>query len=184
MNDNDLTPEEKKAFESLPKERQLSPFLEERTVQALRKRGILRAKKRFFIEFTPFRLAGAVAASLILIIGVFYMGYLTRSPSSEVTVPDQFENTDLQIASSLQYTGSTYLSSLETLTSTVQTANSKDMAQSREVALNLLHAVASETVNVLPNNDLAANVLRVIEDVDTIYCTIPGLGNQNRVIWF
>ena len=42
MNENELTPEERAAFEALPREREPSRLVEERTVAKLRERGLLR----------------------------------------------------------------------------------------------------------------------------------------------
>ena len=96
MNNDELTPSEKKAFESLPKWRHPHPSLEQRTVRALRIRGILRERRSFLIELTPVRLATAVAASIVLLICAFSLGYWLKSVPVSASKPISLKDTGLQ----------------------------------------------------------------------------------------
>jgi hypothetical protein len=59
--DDELTPREREALKALPRERMPGRLLEERTVQALRQRGLLRARR----SWTPVRVGMAMAAGLM-----------------------------------------------------------------------------------------------------------------------
>jgi hypothetical protein len=69
---DELTPEEREAFDKLPRER-MPAGLEERVVGAMREHGFL-AKRRRTIELTNGRVAGLLAASVALVIGAYSIG--------------------------------------------------------------------------------------------------------------
>jgi hypothetical protein len=69
---DELTPEEKAALESLPRER-MPAGLEARVVGAMREHGFL-AKRRRTIELTNGRVAGVLAAGVALMIGAYSIG--------------------------------------------------------------------------------------------------------------
>jgi hypothetical protein len=73
---DELTPEEKDAFDKLPRERMpagLPAGLEERVVSAMREHGYL-VKRRRVVELTGGRMAGVLAASVALVIGAYSIG--------------------------------------------------------------------------------------------------------------
>ena len=83
MHDDDLSPDERAAFEALPRERDPGRMLEERTVQALRARGLLAP---------PHPLQGLpddpdVAAARTLVHGTLTAGP-TADPNAKVVVPE------------------------------------------------------------------------------------------------
>lgn len=69
---DELTPEERKALDSLPRER-MPVGLEGRVVDAMRDHGFL-AKRRRMIVLTNSRVAGVLAAGVALIIGAYSIG--------------------------------------------------------------------------------------------------------------
>lgn len=69
---DELTPDEKAAFDSLPRER-MPVGLEARVVDAMRDHGFL-AKRRRTIVLTNNRVAGVLAAGVALIIGAYSIG--------------------------------------------------------------------------------------------------------------
>ncbi len=69
---DELTPEEKEAFNSLPRER-MPVGLETRVVDAMRDHGFL-AKRRRVIQLTNTRVAGVLAAGVALVIGAYSIG--------------------------------------------------------------------------------------------------------------
>ncbi len=69
---DELTPEEKAALESLPRER-MPAGLEARVVGAMRDHGFL-AKRRRMIELTNGRVTGVLAAGVALMIGAYSIG--------------------------------------------------------------------------------------------------------------
>ena len=78
---DELTPEEKEAFDNLPRER-MPVGLEARVVEAMRDHGFI-AKRRRAIEITNRRVAGVLAASVALMIGAYSIG-LHRGDGSQV----------------------------------------------------------------------------------------------------
>ncbi|MDH4036218.1 MAG: hypothetical protein OEX18_00180 [Candidatus Krumholzibacteria bacterium] len=69
---DELTPEERKALDSLPRER-IPAGLEERVVGAMREHGFLE-KRRPAIVLTQTRIAGLLAACVALVIGAYSVG--------------------------------------------------------------------------------------------------------------
>lgn len=81
---DELTPEEKAAFESLPRER-MPAGLEAKVVDAMREHGFL-AKRRRVIELSRGRIAGVLAASVALVIVGYSLG-LHEGAGRELFVP-------------------------------------------------------------------------------------------------
>ena len=72
---DDLTPEEREALKNLPRERMPSAGLEDQVVGAMRSRGLLTAKKRgHVLRLTTSRVAGLLAACIVLIVGAYSIG--------------------------------------------------------------------------------------------------------------
>lgn len=74
MTNDDLTPEERAALSSLPRERMPSAGLEDRVVAAMRERGHITRKPARVIRLTTSRVAGLVAACLVLMVGAYSIG--------------------------------------------------------------------------------------------------------------
>ena len=78
---DDLTPEEREALKNLPRERMPSAGLEDRVVGAMRERGMLTAKKPGrVVRLTTSRVAGLLAASIVLIVGAYSIGLQRGTP--------------------------------------------------------------------------------------------------------
>src|SRR5512134_1333353 len=75
MNENELTPEERTAFEALPREREPSRLVEERTVAELRERGLLRRARGS--GASRILRATAAAAAIAVFVGGFAAGRAT-----------------------------------------------------------------------------------------------------------
>src|SRR5678815_1058426 len=74
MNNDELTPEEREALAHLPRERTPSAGLEDRVVAAMREHGHLTRKPARVIRLTTSRVAGLLAACLVLMIGAYSIG--------------------------------------------------------------------------------------------------------------
>ena len=77
---DELTPEEKAALESLPRER-MPAGLEARVVGAMREHGFL-AKPRRMVALTNGRVAGVLAAGVALMVGAYSIGLHRRDGSA------------------------------------------------------------------------------------------------------
>ena len=75
MTHDDLTPEERDALSSLPRERMPSAGLEDRVVAAMREKGHITSRQPArVIRLTTSRVAGLLAACLVLMIGAYSIG--------------------------------------------------------------------------------------------------------------
>ncbi len=178
MTDDELTPAEKKALSSLPKERVPSAFLEERVVRSLRREGLLQTREgRRMIPITGWRIAGAVAACVAFVVCGFALGYWANSRPvavQQVLVPDAGAT---PVAYSVQRAGTDYILALERLSASPDTANADAVRQGREVALATLYAAADQIVKMVPKEILAQCIVRAIATADTTaYDTPSGYG--------
>jgi hypothetical protein len=185
MTDDELTPSEKKALESLPKERVPSAFLEERVVRSLRREGLLQTREgRRAIPITGWRIAGAVAACVAFVVCGFALGYWASSrPAAvqQVLVPDAGA---VPVAYSVQRAGTDYILALEKLSASPETADEDAARQAREVALATLYAAADQVVKMVPREILAQCIVRAIATADTTALE-PAVGaGQRRLIEF
>lgn len=184
MSDNDLTPDERKAFETLPREMMPVAGLEDRVVGALRGRGLLRRRRRT-IELTRTRMAVVVAASIAFVVAGFALGQwatlhqVTSAPSALL------ESQQLNSAASLQYAATAYLLALENLAATPDSTDREGARQGREVALASLSSAANRVSRIVPRGYLAGQLLQAIEVVEP-----EGVGPRavapadSALIWF
>lgn len=183
MNGDELTSSEKKALESLPKERMPSAFLEERVVRTLRKRGLLQHSGRRLIEVTGLRLAGVVAACLAFVLCGFTLGFWASAQRFVPTNMNGMGN-GIPAAISVQQAGTAYIVALESLAQASQTAPEDEIQQGREVALNTLYTAADQMVKIVPKDVLAKCIVHAIETTEG---DVPGRESEQglpRVIQF
>jgi hypothetical protein len=183
MNDDELTPYEKKALQSLPKERMPRAELEDRVVGALQRRGVLRPRGRRYFELTPFRMAAAVAACLVLILGGFGFGRWSASQGALPAGTTLQTMDDLSVAASLQQAGTAYVLALEKLASLAASGSNGDLLQGREVALTTLYTATDQVTKIVPGNYLAAQLLQTIDLSGSAKTGEQGIERQ-RAVWF
>jgi major membrane immunogen (membrane-anchored lipoprotein) len=93
-----------------------------------------------------------------------------------------------QAAAMVQQTGSAYVSALAALADAVRdpkAAHGTEVASAREVATNSLHAAASELVRLAPEEPLAAQILRGLDQAargDSV--AGRGATEQRKVAWY
>ncbi len=167
---------------TLPRESEPSRLLEERTVSALRTRGILQARSA--PRFNTGWLVGSVAASIAL----FAMGLVvgqwlgTRHTAEVVSVVQQ--NDAIQAAQQVQRAGSEYVASLQAMAKFADAGHREVSSQGREVALTALYAAANEVVRFAPNDPIAAEILRGFQNVRQEQAVKQNTDPQRRIIWF
>ena len=83
---DELTPEEREAFNKLPRER-MPAGLETRVVETMRDHGFL-ARRRRAIELTSGRVAGLLAACVALMVGAYSIGLHRGDGSQGVLLPE------------------------------------------------------------------------------------------------
>jgi hypothetical protein len=207
MDENELTPEEKVAFQRLPREEDPSPFLEERVVESLLEEGILNpagvsaptqpSEKAPGFWIRPWMAAAAVVASLALFSSGIAMGQWMGSRSTAQVFLQVREQDAASLALRIQEAGSAYVSALAALgelgpppalespSSTVEgglAQASLDMGQGREVALGAFFGAANELARMNPDD---LDILRVVQILEERQAREEGRGTEDRnVVWF
>ena len=166
---DDLTPEEREALDSLPRERDPGELLEERTVRALRQEGVLtspparRAQSgttHVSSHVRPWwRSVAAIAAGIALFAGGLSVGQMLGARQTADAFHTVFEDSDARLAAEVQRAGSDYVAALAALSETGGQA-AADSGQALEVALTALWAASNEIVRLAPDDPLAARILQ------------------------
>ena len=186
--DDALTPDERALFAALPRERDPGRLLEERTVRALRERGLVHApeKPRRAIRVHPGWLTGAVAAGLALFLGGLATGqYMaTRSVGEAIVAVQQHDQR--QAAQLVQQTGSAYVQALAKLSQASNTTAGAQGRQGREVASSMLRAAANEVVRMDPNDPVATGILAAFDRAGAREraAARPDTAGKQSVVWF
>jgi hypothetical protein len=185
--DSELTPGERAAFAALPREREPSRLLEERTVRALRERGLVHAAaSQRRLRFPASWLVGAAAAAVALfMVGVETGRTLQGRQTAQVVELVAARNTQ-QAALAVQQTGSAYVNALSQFASLADSSrNQAQTRQGREVAVQMLRAAANELVRISPDDPLAAAILASLDRtrVEQQRQQADTAGKE-RVVWF
>lgn len=165
---------------NLPDSPPPSALLEERTVEELRGRGLLRRRRMIPTSW----LVGSMAASIALFATGVVVGQWmgTRTAVNAVAVAGS--------AAHVQQTGTAYVQAMEALVNAANQANGQTQgqqqqsAQAREVALTALHAAANEVVRLAPNDPVAAKILQGIEQAKRQAQPREERGSQRQIVWF
>jgi hypothetical protein len=178
-----LSAAERRAFDALPRERLPGRLLEERTVAALRARGILRSPPERRVRWRPRFLLSAIAASLALFAGGIGTGQwlATRQPE-QLAQPPMADAAEWTL--NVQRTGSAYVSALTQLVEAADSADLRETAQAREVALAALWAAAGEVVRLAPDDPIAGQILRGFERARQQQTRSGEQPPVRQVIWF
>lgn len=169
----ELTPSEKKALETLPRERMPHAALEDRVVGALRSRGVLAPPRRRVVELTAWRIGAAAAAILVLLTGGFTLGQWVgaRQAADHDLVPPELKG--ISAAATLQQTGSEYVLALQRFAELPDSLDGNQAVQGREVALKTLYTAANQVTRLVPKNELAKQLLVAINTDATTHTTGP-----------
>jgi hypothetical protein len=184
--DGELTPAERAMFDALSREREPSRLLEERTVRALRERGLLQAPvpQRRALRFPAAWISGAMAAGIALFLGGLATGqYLSQRNTTQMVTAMQQRDAQ-QAALMVQQTGTAYVQALSRLSQVSDTTRA-GRQQGREVATSMLRAAADEVVRLNPNDPVASGILAAFDRANTQQARAQRdtTGNQS-VVWF
>lgn len=178
---DDLNPREREEFAALPREREPSPFLEERTVRALKQRGLIRTQPgRTRFPQPWLGLAAAAAGVAMFASGIAlgqWIGARQTAGALAAVYPDQAE----RAAALVQSTGSDYRAALSGLVDATEAADPEEKRRAREVALAAFWAAASEVVRLAPDDPLAAQILQEFERAREGQRAGEGM---RSVVWF
>ena len=186
MNEHDedeLTPDLRTELAALPRERDPGRLLEERTVRALRERGLIEAPAAGGrIRRIPRAwLGGAVAAGIALFASGLalgqWMGTRATAQVEAARTPDT-----RQAALAVQQTGSAYVQAMSRFAELSDSASAGQTAEGREVAASILRAAADELVRIAPDDPLAGAVLAGFARADSAQAARTG--EKQRTVWF
>jgi hypothetical protein len=181
--DEEMTPELRGQLSALPRERDPGRLLEERTVRALRDRGLIEAPKAGGrVRRIPRAwLAGAVAAGIALFAtGIAVGQWMGTRATAQVVQAVQAQN-ERQAALLVQQTGSAYVDALGQMAA-LSDSGKATPAEGREVATRILRAAADELVRIAPDDPIAGAVLAGFQRADSAQAA--GAGQKQRVVWF
>jgi hypothetical protein len=160
-----------------------NPMLEERTVRALRKKGLLRKARSVPVVW----LVGSVAASLALFAtGVVVGQYLGTRNTVQAIAQIQNNGDAAAAAAQVQQTGTAYVQAMAALVNAAQQNQSRgqDASQAREVALTALHEAANEVVRLAPNDPVVAKILQGIDQQRKQTQLRTGRSSDRQIVWF
>ncbi|MEO5617943.1 MAG: hypothetical protein ABIS67_09235 [Candidatus Eisenbacteria bacterium] len=186
MHDDELTSEERERMLALPRELDPDDSLEHRTVRALHADGLLRAAPARVVRFplSPAWIGMAAAACFALFAGGFVVGGWLEARHTTQVVAQMHEQDATRVAALVQQTGSAYVSAMAALASMSEgdkpAAPNADLAQGREVAVNALHAAASQLVRIAPEDPLAVRILAGMGRAAQRDTT----SGTDRLVWF
>ena len=159
INRDDLTPAEREEFEKLPMEKMPSRILEERTVRALKDRGLIRSAPAHVARLRPWMGAAAVAASVALFVSGMLVGQVMGTRQTVDTLAAIYPDATQRAAAMVQATGSEHAAALERLVAAAS-SDPEQREMAREVALSAFWAAAEEIVRLAPDDPLAARILQ------------------------
>lgn len=182
--EDDMTPDLRSQLAALPRERDPGRLLEERTVRALRERGLIEAPAAGGrVRRIPRAwLGGAVAAGIALFASGLALGQWMGTRATEEVVAATRSADTRQAALVVQQTGSAYVQAMARFAELSDSASAGQAAEGREVAVRMLRAAADELIRIAPDDPLASAVLAGFQRVDSAQAARAG-GRQG-VVWF
>jgi len=172
MHDDELRQWERERMAGLPREREPGRLLEERTVRALRERGLLRPPGGQRVWW-----ATAAAAAIALFATGFAIGQ--RSSIGLATQLADGQQATMQLAQQVQRTGSAYVAALAALANVADSTNGGAVEQGREAAKAALYAAATEFAALAPRDPVASQILWLLPRADAAPDSV-----RRSVVWF
>jgi hypothetical protein len=181
--DDEMTPELRGQLQALARERDPGRLLEERTVRALRERGMIEAPAagRRVRRIPRAWLGGAVAAGIALFASGLATGQWMGARATAEVVQAARGQDAREAALVVQQTGSAYVQALGQMAAMSDNGRAAP-AESREVATKILRAAADELVRIAPDDPVAGAVLAGFQRADSAQAARAG--QKQRVVWF
>jgi len=179
--DTELTAQEAAAFAALPRERNASEMLEQRTVRALRAKGLLGRGVNHGLR-AWIAVAGVAAAAAVFVSGLAVGQWLGTRTVAQSMANSQAESA-LEMAVAVQRAGSAYVTALTALAQTADTSSNGAIAQGREAALTALYAAVQELVLLAPHDPVSVTLRDVLERQRDLPSDAVQLQVRN-VVWF
>lgn len=185
------TEEEREALAALGHEVEPAVRLEERTVDRLRREGLVgRRRRAWWSRLLPDRRPalhlGWASAAAAFALATFFAGMTVgqqRALSTTAEALASFHESAVSAASArVQETGSAYVTALAALGRLAASAPPQEVAAGREAAFAALYAAAAELARLDPDDPVAARLLQSLERADTAE---PAADQETRqIVWF
>ena len=170
------------ALRELPREREPGDLLEERTVRALRTRGVLATGTHGFRW--SWVIAGAAAAVALFACGMVTGQWLSDRQTAQLLAQQQ-RATLTEVADVVEQTGSAYVAAMSRLAETNATQGAPETMEARQTALQILHLAANEVVRLAPNDPVAVKILQGFEHQTAQQQTATQTRERRRqIVWF
>jgi hypothetical protein len=156
-----LTTDERAAFAALPRDADSGQLLEERTVAALRQRGLLGARRTQF--WSRSMVMTALAASIAFFASGLAVGQWLATRTVAYSIVSANQASAMQVAATVQRSGSAYVAALTALAQLSDSVNAESVAQGREAALAALHAAVGELVLLAPDDPLSVTIRELLD---------------------
>jgi hypothetical protein len=189
MNDEDLTPDEREAFQALARAHDPNDFLEERVVRALRARGLLRSKV-IELRWSPAWAIAAAASVIAIFMTGFTVGHMIESRQTTEILTALRQHDAAQAAAMVERTGTAYVQALAALADAQNTPGASGASPGsrqnqavqagRQTAVNMLRAAANEVVRLAPEEPLAAHLIQGLDRAAKGDSTAA----SSQVVWF
>jgi len=164
-----------------PREREASELLEERTVRALRERGVLRSGRALPRSWYA---AGVAASIALFACGVSFGQWMEGRHATAALAAQQQQSLE-EMAQLVERTGSEYVSALSRIAESNLTSGSPETAQARQAALQILHQAANEMVRMAPNDPVATRILQGLDHAALQQQPSPEARERRRqIIWY
>jgi hypothetical protein len=163
---------------SLPREREPSRVLEERTVRVLRQRGLLSGRR----PVPALWWAAGLAASIALFASGVVVGLWAGARQTAAGVAAEQRASREEMAGALERTGTAYVTALARLAET-NVNRGADAAEARDVAVQILHQAANEVVRLAPNDPVAVRILQGFDHAAERE-PAPTRERYRQIVWF
>ena len=173
----------RRALDALPREREPAPELEERTVRALKQRGLLAARWGDRQSRHTWMSWAGVAAALVIFAAGTALGHRLGSTSAVVVLTPSPDGDARETAAYVQRTGSEHAAAIRNLAAVVETAEPQDVELARDVSLAALRASLEALSRLDPNDPTPALLLAQVQPIEAS-SAIRGPAEQPWVVWF
>jgi hypothetical protein len=171
----------REAIRELQREREPGEMLEERTVHALRSRGVLSASARGLRW--SWLIAGAAASLALFACGVVTGQWLSDRNTAEMLAAQQ-RATLAEKANIVEQTGSAYVAAMTRLAEANATPGTAETLEARRTALQMLHLAANEVVRLAPNDPIAVKILQGFDQHAAQQTPVEKRERRRQIVWF
>jgi hypothetical protein len=171
--EDNLTPEEEARFARLPRTAEVDRLGEERTVAALRERGLLGRSRRARAR-RALALVSATAAALLLFVSGVAFGQRMQDRQAPSGSP----------AAQVQAAGSAYVAAVVRLSESSPDSVPATVLAGLQAGTATLHAAATRLASIAPADSEVARLRAVLEFASASPNSDTNATNGHLVVWF